>query len=238
MMRRFEVTFFYCSPSFHVNVHFCCHEPSLFIIVIIYWLLTISQCHLINFHRKRKRRPWRKEVHHFISKGWIAIPRRTYWTLPSSGQVCHSYGSREFIIAILSFIQSPTHWWCLTMRIYFLFQYHRVPPSTLPLSSSTSVPRSSNLPAMPPVTTRRHVSFPVTLPSLWRTMRNWINCSVVSPLLLEVCCPTSMLCFCPRRLPANPCQARVRITKYRSPIQTGLSYWSLLFTASLPVFDQ
>ena len=44
-------------------------------------------------NRKRKRRPWRKEVHHFICQSWITIPRRSYRTLPPSGQVCHSYGS-------------------------------------------------------------------------------------------------------------------------------------------------
>ena len=47
-----------------------------------------------------------------------------------------------------------------------------VHPSTLPPSSSTSVPRSSSLPAMPPVTTRRLVSCPVTSPLPLRTMRS------------------------------------------------------------------
>ncbi len=56
-------------------------------------LTTHHQQLTINHVWKRKRRPRRKEVHHFICQGWIAIPRRSYRPLPSSGQIRNSHGS-------------------------------------------------------------------------------------------------------------------------------------------------
>merc|ERR1712008_454609 len=74
-------------------------------------------------------------------------------------------------------------------------------PSILPPSWNTWPPRFWSWLVMPPGTTRRRVSFPVifNLPSV--TMKSLTNSWPVSPLLKEVCCPTSKPSCCPRRLP-------------------------------------
>jgi hypothetical protein len=48
---------------------------------------------VLNHNRKRKRRPWRKEIHNCICQSWFAIPCRSYWPLPPSRKVCYSHGS-------------------------------------------------------------------------------------------------------------------------------------------------
>ena len=65
----------------HVSFVWCCH-----------FLTKVPR-----FYRKRKRkgRPWRKEVHNLVCQGRFAIPCRSYRSLPPSRKVRHPYGSRS-----------------------------------------------------------------------------------------------------------------------------------------------
>lgn len=46
-------------------------------------------------HRKRKRRPWREEIHHFVCQGGTSVPRRSYRKIPPSGKVWNPYWRRS-----------------------------------------------------------------------------------------------------------------------------------------------
>ena len=46
-------------------------------------------------HRKRKRRPWREEIHYFVCQGRTSVPRRSYRKIPPSGKVWNPYWRRS-----------------------------------------------------------------------------------------------------------------------------------------------
>ena len=49
-------------------------------------------------HRKRKRRPRREEIHHFICKGRTSVPCRSYWKIPPYRKARKPYRRRSTCI--------------------------------------------------------------------------------------------------------------------------------------------
>lgn len=74
-----------------------------------------------------------------------------------------------------------------------------VHPCTWQPCWNTCVRKFWNWPGMPLVTTKSHVSSPVTFPSRSKTTKNSTSCSVTSPLLKVVSCPTSTPSCSPSR---------------------------------------
>ena len=119
-----------------------------------------------------------------------------------------------------------------------------VPRCTSPPFSSTSVLRSSSSLATLPVTTRRPVSFRVTLPLPLRMTRSSTSSWEESRLHLEVCCQTFTLSFSPRSRPSRCSASRVfsisGLTQHKTgfsqnhQLHKDLSHFSSFLPDSLP----